>query len=168
MKYVLFVITFCLFSSNYLQAQKNYTDHQPSYRKWRNNFYIDKIKYTKKNTIFYLRLVYDTITPVFMTPAITFVPPGGAYVWYIRDRNIDEKFPLQKIKCIRRNRELLTCHLDSTLKVETVEYKKTVFTCQLYFPRLPSKLKQIDLIEGVGQDYNSRKHNFFAIEINRK
>ncbi len=165
MKIKLVVISLLLFMSYFsspLVAQKTHTDHLPSYRKWQDDYTLDKIEYTKSGTIFYFRFVCKSGK---YTNAI-FYPPGGEHPWYLKGRNVRKNFRLKAIKNVRRNGKLMKSTVRSVYSIPALEGKGyTVFSCEVHFERLPNDLTQVDLIEGKGQEYNKNHFNCFNIKL---
>lgn len=163
MKYisiVLFLMT-TIFAVN--AQDKDYVDHKPEYRKWLDSYIIDKIEYTKTNTIIYFRFICKNDE----SGGAIFYPPGGASPWYLKGRNVQKDFDILAVKNIRRNGILLTKEVtgDSYHADPAGKTGNTIFSCEVYFPRLPSDLKVADLIEGRGQEYNRRHFNCFNISL---
>ena len=131
---------------------KDYTDHKPSYRKWQDDYIIDKIEYTTDRTIFYFRFVCKSGK---YTSAI-FYPPGGKHPWYLKGRDVRKNFYLKEIRNVRRNGKLMKSKVRSSsysiAAIDGVGF--TIFSCEVHFERLPNNVKIVDLIEGPGQEYN--------------
>ncbi len=146
-----------------LYAQKTYTDHKPSYRKWQEDYILDKIEYRKSSTVFFFRFVCRSGVYV----SATFYPPGGEHPWYIKGRNIRKNFPLRAIKNVRRNGIMMKSNVvGSAYSVDAVRGSGyTVFSCEVHFDRLPNDLTSADLIEGKGQEYNRNHFNCFGIRL---
>ena len=144
-------------------AQKTYTDHKPSYRKWQEDYILDKIEYRKSSTVFFFRFVCRSGVYV----SATFYPPGGEHPWYIKGRNVRKNFPLRAIKNVRRNGTLMKSNVvGSAYSVDAVKGSGyTVFSCEVHFDRLPNDLTSADLIEGKGQEYNRNHFNCFGIRL---
>ena len=138
---------------NQLSAQSTtYTDHKPTYRKWQDDYILDKISYTSERTIFYFRFVCKSGK---YTNAI-FYPPGGEHPWYLKGRNVKKNYYLKELKYIRRNGKLMKSRVrSSAYSVSALEGAGyTVFSCEVHFERLPNDVTTVDLIEGKGQEYN--------------
>ncbi|MCH2021339.1 MAG: OmpA family protein [Saprospiraceae bacterium] len=149
---------------NQLSAQTStYTDHKPSYRKWQDDYILDKIAYTADRTIFYFRFVCKSGK---YTNAI-FYPPGGEHPWYLKGRNVKKNFYLKELKYIRRNGKLMKSRVRSSAysvsALEGIGY--TVFSCEVHFERLPNDVTTVDLIEGKGQEYNKNHFNCFNVKL---
>jgi outer membrane protein OmpA-like peptidoglycan-associated protein len=164
MKHILLLVLFTIGWSNIGLAQdKDYTDHKPQYRKWLDSYIIDKIEYTKTNTVMYFRFVCDNTS----SGGATFYPPGGESPWYLKGRTVRKDFDITAVKNIRRNGILVKGNVvGEAFHTEPLgKTGHTVFSCEVHFPRLPSDLKEADLIEGRGQEYNRRHFNCFNIKL---
>lgn len=146
-----------------ISAQKEYTDHKPSYRPWQDDYILDKIEYTDDRTIFYFRFVCRSG----MYTSAIFYPPGGEHPWYIKGRNVKKNFELKAIKNVRRNGELVASSVRrKSLKVAALSGSGyTVFSCEVHFERLPNDLEYADFIEGRGQEYNRNHFNCFNVKL---
>ncbi len=164
-----FSFSFLLFSvlfSDIALAQsvstQEYTDHKPTYRKWQDSYILDKIEYTKTNTIFYFRFVCRSGQGI----SAIFYPPGGEYPWYLRHRKSGKSYNLQAIKNIRRNSELLVRRLKRRSEYPSLDgFGYTVFSCEVHFERLPNDVKEVDLIEGRGMEFNQNHFNCFEVQL---
>ncbi|BDS09944.1 OmpA family protein [Aureispira anguillae] len=158
--FLLFILSFIITPS---VAQKTYTDHKPSYRKWQDDYILDKIDYTRDRTIFYFRFVCKSGK---FTNAI-FYPPGGEHPWYLKGRNVKKNFDIKEIRNVRRNGKLMKSKVRnaaySISALEGVGY--TVFSCEVHFERLPNDLTSADLIEGKGQEFNKNHFNCFNVKL---
>ena len=167
MKRLLLFFALCfiiLVTDNQLSAQSGtYTDHKPTYRKWQDDYILDKIAYTTDRTIFYFRFVCKSGK---YTNAI-FYPPGGEHPWYLKGRNVKKNYYLKELKYIRRNGKLMKSRVRSSAysvsALEGVGY--TVFSCEVHFERLPNDVTTVDLIEGKGQEYNKNHFNCFNVKL---
>lgn len=152
-----------------LFAQKEYTDHKPVYRKWQDNYILDKIEYTKDETVFYFRFVCRSGQGI----SAIFYPIDGEYPWYLKANNLigDElttrSYNLKKVKNIRRNSELLTQELTTTMDYRSSldSFGYTVFSCEIHFDRLPNEIKSVDLIEGEGYEFSQNHFNCFDVKL---
>ncbi|MCP4443506.1 MAG: OmpA family protein [Aureispira sp.] len=158
---IVFVLLSFVISPNF--AQKEYTDHKPSYRPWQDDYILDKIEYTSDRTIFYFRFVCRSG----MYTSAIFYPPGGEHPWYIKGRNVKKNFELKAIKNVRRNGELIASSVRrKSLKVAALAGSGyTVFSCEVHFERLPNDLEYADFIEGRGQEYNRNHFNCFNVKL---
>ncbi|MGH1339615.1 MAG: hypothetical protein ACRBFS_26085 [Aureispira sp.] len=145
-------------------AQKTYTDHQPQYERWQEDYSIDKIKYTSSRTIFYVRFVFKNDKH----DAAIFYPPKGEYPWYIKGRNGQKDYYLKEIRKVRRNGALMKRRLIGGRYVVYTKSAKTgytIFSCEVHFERLPNTLSSIDLIEGLNKEQNKNHLNYFNIQL---
>jgi len=160
-----FLVLFLFLLSTTAEAQKTptYTDHKPQYRKWLDSYILDKIEYTKTNTIFYFRFVCDNEN----SGGATFYPPGGESPWYLKGRNVRKDFDITAVKNVRRNGTLVKKVVanDAFHSDPAGSTGHTIFSCEVHFERLPNDLEVADLIEGRGQEYNRRHFNCFNIKL---
>lgn len=163
MKQIVLLFMILGIANSSIAQDKDYTDHKPQYRKWLDSYIIDKIEYTKDNTIMYFRFVCDNAN----SGGATFYPPGGESPWYLKGRTVRKDFDITAVKNIRRNGVLVKSNVvGKAFHTEPVgKTGHTVFSCEVHFPRLPSDLKEADLIEGRGQEYNRRHFNCFNIKL---
>lgn|GEM_PF-2518245 len=144
-----------------LLAQKEYTDHKPIYRKWQDNYILDKIEYTKNETIFYFRFVCRSGQGI----SAIFYPPGGEAPWYLRAKD-GRAYNLKAIKNIRRNSQILAQHLRSKGEYMSLDgFGYTVFSCEVHFERLPNDVKTADFIEGRGHEFDQNHFNCFDVKL---
>lgn len=164
MKYLflcLILIAFLPFSK--AQDKHNYTDHKPQYRKWLDSYILDKIKYTPTSTIFYFRFVCNNAN----SGGATFYPPGGEFPWYLKGRDVSREYDITAVKNIRRDGIVVK----SNVATEPFHSNPsgptghTIFSCEVHFPRLADDMKEADLIEGRGQEFNRRHFNCFNIKL---
>lgn len=157
-------LLFLLISSSWstLLAQEEYTDHKPSYRKWQDSYILDKIEYTKNSTVFYFRFVCRSGQGI----SAIFYPPGGEYPWYLKDRKTRNSYNLKAIKNIRRNSVLMSRTLRRKAEYPSLDgFGYTVFSCEVHFDRLPNTVKEVDLIEGKGMEFNQNHFNCFEVQL---
>jgi ribosomal 30S subunit maturation factor RimM len=143
-------------------SQKVYVDYKPQYTEWVRNYIVDKIEYTKENTIFYFRYIgsrdYD---------AMDFRGLTNIDRWCLENvENPDETFYLTDIRNIR---------VESELKMETIGSKDIFYhspqvgqsvTCEVYFPRLPKHIKKVHFLEG--KQAKGRTNHFHALDVSLK
>ena len=164
MKYTLLYLALIAFLP-LLQAQDkhNYTDHKPQYRKWLDSYILDKIKYTPTSTIFYFRFVCNNAN----SGGATFYPPGGEFPWYLKGRDVNREYDITAVKNIKRDGIVVK----SNVSTEPFHSNPsgptghTIFSCEVHFPRLADDMKEADLIEGKGQEFNRRHFNCFNIKL---
>ncbi|WP_375559831.1 CAP domain-containing protein [Bernardetia sp. OM2101] len=165
-------ITLCL--SNYTFAQdlnqpnnatsvsdKPFVDYKPVYKKWQNNYILDKIDYTKDRTIFHFRYVshYEQGTA-------TYYGPGEDLAWFLKnDANPSEVFKMIEIKNIARNGKVEIPVLNTKKPVQLITHNNDVFTCEVHFERLPNHVKVADFIEGIGAELKTNHFNCLDVEM---
>jgi outer membrane protein OmpA-like peptidoglycan-associated protein len=159
---ILFFVLGLLLNIQSLSAQQEYTDHKPVYRKWQDSYILDKIEYTKSSTVFYFRFVCRSGQGI----SAIFYPPGGEYPWYLKDRSGGKAYELKAIKNIRRNSELMVRTLRRRAEYPSLDgFGYTVFSCEVHFDRLPNTVKEVDLIEGKGMEFNQNHFNCFNVRL---
>ncbi|PIY11590.1 MAG: hypothetical protein COZ18_03580 [Flexibacter sp. CG_4_10_14_3_um_filter_32_15] len=171
--YILFLfITLSL--SNYSSAQnanqannatsvsdKPFVDYKPVYKKWQNNYILDKIDYTKDRTIFHFRYVshYEQGTA-------TYYGPGEDLAWFLKnDANPSEVFNMIEIKNIARNGKVEIPVLNTKKPVQLITHNNDVFTCEVHFKRLPNNVKVADFIEGIGAELKTNHFNCLDVQM---
>jgi outer membrane protein OmpA-like peptidoglycan-associated protein len=138
---------------------QEYTDHKPVYRKWRDNYILDKIEYTKTSTIFYFRFVCED------GHRAIFYEPGHETAWYLKGKS-GKSYSLKAVKNIRRNSAMLVSNLTSEKEYNSIEgYDYTTFSCEVHFERLPNAEKVVDLIEGEGYENDEGHFNCFDVVL---
>lgn len=160
----IFLLLVVLMSESiFAQSAHNYTDHKPQYRKWLDSYILDKIEYTPTSTVFYFRFVCDNEN----SGGATFYPPGGESPWYLRGRDVKKEFDITAVKNLRRDGVLIkddvsteAFHADPPSKVG-----HSIFSCEVHFPRLDDDMKEADLIEGRGQEFNRMHFNCFNVKL---
>lgn len=144
-------------------APITYIDSEPSYRKWQDDYNIDKIEYTTDHTIlhFSFRCKNDAYTNAI------FYPSGDKNAWYLEEQATGQQFNFQDIRNVHRNGVLMQQKVTDvyTLKASK-EGNHTIFSCEVYFERLPSTVKTVDLIEGKGNKKNKNYFNCFDVKVN--
>lgn len=169
MKKITSCITILLLFSIFLppsvlaQAAHNYTDHKPVYRKWLDSYILDKIEYTPTSTVFHFRFVCDNER----SSGATFYPPNGESPWYLKGRDVAKEIDITAVKNVRRDGVLIKADV-STEAFHADPSSKTghsIFSCEVHFPRLDDDMKEADLIEGRGQEFNRMHFNCFNIKL---
>ena len=160
---ILLVFSILMSESISAQTAHNYTDHKPQYRKWLDSYILDKIEYTPTSTVFYFRFVCDNAN----SGGATFYPPSGESPWYLRGRDVKKEVDITAVKNVRRDGVLIkedvsteAFHADPPSKVG-----HSIFSCEVHFPRLEDDMKEADLIEGRGQEFNRRHFNCFNVKL---
>ena len=154
-------LNFLLFinaTETFAQSQE-YTDHKPVYRKWKDNYILDKIEYTKTSTIFYFRFVCES------DHRAIFYEPGHESAWYLKGKN-GKDYKLKAVKNIRRNGATLVSNLTTEKEFLAIEgFDYTTFSCEVHFERLPNSDKVVDLIEGEGFENDESHFNCFDVVL---
>ena len=146
------------FNVAFAQSQE-YSDYKPVYRKWQDNYILDKIEYTKSSTIFYFRFVCDSLH------IAIFYEPGHEMAWYLKGKN-GKDYKLKAVKNIRRNGVVMVSNLTSETEFLTIKgYGYTTFSCEVHFDRLPNTEKVVDLIEGEGFENDKIHFNCFDVAL---
>ena len=154
-----FLLVYILVQQN-LFAQGNssllYTDYRPDYRKWTENYLLDKIEYRTDRMILFFRLVASS-------GMSTFYGVKGESPWFLDTKGKDvEMLGVKNIV------------LDGELQAETIpDEKEMVFrvskgqiiTCEIHFPRLKAGLNEVNLIEGRGYEKAENHFNCLNIKI---
>lgn len=163
----LFWVILFLVTSNIMIAQEseqhNYTDHKPQYRKWLDSYILDKIEYKPNRTIFHFRFVCNNAN----SGGATFYPPGGESPWYLKGRGVKKEFDIIAVKNVRRDGILVKNDVISEAfhSDPSSETGHTIFSCEVHFDRLDDDMKEADLIEGHGQEFNRRHFNCFNVKL---
>lgn len=169
-----FILFFTVSSTTYTIAQnanqannattvsdKPFIDYKPVYKKWQNNYILDKIDYTKDRTIFHFRYVSH-----YEQGSATFYGPGEDLAWFLKnDTNPSEVFKLIEIKNIARNGKVEIPVLNTKKPVELITRNNDVFTCEVHFKRLPNHVKVADFIEGIGAELKTNHFNCLDVQM---
>ncbi|WP_338762803.1 hypothetical protein WAF17_18350 [Bernardetia sp. ABR2-2B] len=142
-------------------SEKTFVDYKPIYKKWQNNYILDKIDYTKDRTIFHFRYVshYEQGTA-------TYYGPGEDLAWFLKnDKNSSEIFKMIEIKNIARNGKVEIPLLNAKRPVQLITHDNDVFTCEVHFPRIPNHIKVADFIEGVGAELKTNHFNCLDVQM---
>ncbi len=146
------------FNESFAQSQE-YSDYKPVYRKWRDNYILDKIEYTKTTTIFFFRFVCEK------GHRAIFYEPGHESAWYLKGK-AGKSYKLKAVKNIRRNSAMLVSNLTSEKEFLSIDgYDYTTFSCEVHFERLPNTEKIVDLIEGEGYENDEGHFNCFDVAL---
>ncbi|WP_338792479.1 hypothetical protein [Bernardetia sp. MNP-M8] len=144
-----------------LVLDKPFVDYKPVYKKWQNNYILDKIDYTKDRTIFHFRYVshYEQGTA-------TYYGPGEDLAWFLKnDENPSEVFELIEIKNIAVHDIIKRPILNTKEAVVFETEEGAVFTCEVHFERLPKDVKVVDFIEGIGAEEKTNHFNCLDVEV---
>ncbi len=142
-------------------SEKPFVDYKPIYKKWQNNYILDKIDYTKDRTIFHFRYVshYDSGTA-------TYYGSGEDLAWFLKnDANPSEVFKMIEIKNIARNGKVEIPIVNTKKPVQLVTLNNDVFTCEVHFKRLPNNVKVADFIEGIGAELKTNHFNCLDVQM---
>jgi len=160
---ILLIFSILMPASILAQTAHNYTDHKPQYRKWLDSYILDKIEYKPTSTVFYFRFVCDNAK----SGGATFYPPGGESPWYLKGRDVKKEVDITAVKNVRVDGVLIKAdvsteafHADPPSKVG-----HSIFSCEVHFPRLDDDMKEADLIEGRGQEFNRMHFNCFSVKL---
>ena len=135
-----------------------YVDYNPQYTLWQDNYIIDKIEYFKNEMVIHFRFIAK--------PEGGFVTFYGAQMdssWYIKSTNAE--YELQKIKSIAEEGKVLVKSLKTGYYYERKQIPNGTYTCEIVFKRPSKDIKQIDLIEGLGNESKSNHFNAYNIAI---
>jgi len=139
-----------------------HTDRHPEYKIWQYSYILEKIVYTSNETIFHFK--FETTKDKY-TDAI-FYPPNHEMSWFLRDCQTKKEYPLKAITRVKRNGRVVLSTVSEEKTIESL-YKRTTYTCRIHFEKLPETVKEVDLIEGKGEEKNPRHFNCFKIKLNR-
>lgn len=138
-------------------------DAAPVYEKWQETYFLDGVVNTPTETIFLLRIIFKKGGN--NTDAI-FYPKSHTNSWFVEDVSTGQKYSLKGVTNIRKNGKMMRDELSYfEYKIRTDGRTETVFTCQVHFAKLPNKVKEVNLVEGLGQETNKNHFNFFKIKI---
>lgn len=139
------------------------TDDEPVFRQFQPEYSIEKIEYTKENTIMHFKFASKSA----YVSSIFYPANYGEEAWFLQDKNSDQTFELRNVKVISLNGELKEETLGQKELWVSADYEKRTndFTCEVYFDRLPNNVTLVDLVEGVGQENNTNRFNCFDIQL---
>lgn len=164
MKIRFHLLLFLFFLAFQLNAQKQFTDYKPKYTEWNSRYILDKVEYTKDNTIFHFR--YLARKKGVSSP--NFYGVGHVEAWALQNvENGSETFKMIALKNIRRNGRVITSDFKGTSKSFSLK-KKEVLTCEVYFPRLPKHIKKAHFLEGIASAKNSFHFHCLNVKIKHK
>ncbi len=136
-----------------------YIDNSPEFKAYKKTYTIDKIEYTANRTIFHCRVV------ITKSKEIYFYAKGEGNNYVVKDKeSAANQFELIAIKNIYENGILIKEDLKEKLTV-AITRRKNVFTYEVHFERLPQNIKTVDLIEGLGSEYDHNHFNYFNVLI---
>jgi outer membrane protein OmpA-like peptidoglycan-associated protein len=160
---ILLVFSILMSESGLAQTAHNYSDYKPQYRKWLDSYILDKIEYTPTSTVFHFRFVCDNEK----SSGATFYPPGGESPWYLKGRDVKKDVDITAVKNVRVDGVLIKADVSSDAFHAEPPSKTghSIFSCEVHFPRLDDDMKEADLIEGRGQEFNRMHFNCFSIKL---
>jgi outer membrane protein OmpA-like peptidoglycan-associated protein len=139
-------------------VDNSFIDYKPSYTKFQDNYIIDKIEYTTTELIVNFRYL---ATGDF--GEITFYGKKGDSPWCLK---VGQKYyPLKKVSDIYCNGKLKANEIPNDNLVSYQSVKGDVYTCKIHFAKVPSGIKQADLIEGKGHEKSSNHFNCLKIKL---
>ncbi len=162
-KYLHLIMLFCAFgvvpiSSIAQSNQSTFIDYKPSYTKFQDNYILDKIENTSSDIIINFRYVANGDFG-----AINFYGKNGDAPWCLK---VDQKYyPLKKVTDIYCNGKLKANEIPNDNVVSYQSVKGDVYTCKIHFAKLPSGIKQADLIEGKGHEKSTNHFNCLKIKL---
>lgn len=139
-------------------------DDLPVYEQSQPDYFLDKIIYTKTETIFFVRFVF----PRGKSSDAIFYATTGEHPWFLKDCFSEKKYELKEVTNIKKNGNLEKEKLsasDILWKMAADVKNETVFTCQVHFEKLPNDVKRVHLIEGRRKSNDLSHFNFFDIMI---
>ncbi len=164
--FTLLFITIFISNSSFAQnattvSDKPFIDYKPVYKKWQNNYILDKIDYTKDRTIFHFRYVSH-----YANGTATYYGPGEDLAWFLKnDANPSEVFKMIEIKNIARNGKVEIPVLNTKNPVQLITQDNDVFTCEVHFKRIPNNVKVADFIEGIGAELKTNHFNCLDVQM---
>lgn len=151
---------------NLAQANDNYSDFLPKYRKFKSHYQIDKIEYRDKRTIIFFRqIVQEGGTVLFY---------GGSHPnsWYLRTpprmKGLEIQFKMLEMRDIRVNNQQKIESLTHLPEIDHEVKRGDVITYEIHFVRIPQYIRMVDMIEGENGDLDEDKLNCFDIMVKSK
>lgn len=142
-------------------SDKPFVDYKPVYKKWQNNYILDKIDYTKDRTIFHFRYVSHH-----EAGTATFYGPGEQLAWFLKnDAKPSEIFKMIEIKNIAINDTVKRAVLNTKQVVALETRSGNVVTCEVHFNRIPNHVKVADFIEGIGAELKTNHFNCLDVQM---
>jgi len=149
--------------SQTVNANGNFFDYLPKYRKFKSHYQIDKIEYQEKRTIIHFRFVVQE------SQSITFYGGDHPNSWYLRTpprmRGLEIQFKQLEIANIAVNNEIKKKALVAVPELSYELKRGDVVTCQVHFVRIPRYIRMLDMIEGKEGYMDQDKFNCFDIMI---
>lgn len=160
----LFIIFFALIQIQSF-AQENYIDYNPQYNTWSSTYQIDKIEFTTNYTIIHFRFTKENN----QRTSPTFYLAGSEFAWVL-ETETGLVYQQKKLLNISRNGTIQIPELKQNSQSVSAQVKgkqeKTIFSCQIYFERLPQTLEKVALVEGKG--YKSNRNHLNCLNISLK
>ena len=160
-------LVICLLLFGKLAAQKNvlYTDYKPQYRAWKSNYILDKITYTKTETIFYFR--YASPEGLLgITNTITLYGNQNLYAWVLENvKTAQMSYRHSYISNVRVNGILQKDYIPNSGEYVYKTTKPVIITCEVHFPRLPVNVTEVHFLEGPSQRSNPNHFHCFNVRI---
>lgn len=148
------------------QAEDNYSDYLPKYRKFKSHYQIDKIEYREKRTILYFRQIVQE------TGSILLYGSSHPNAWYLRTpprmKGLEIQFKMLEMRNVTINNILKVPSLTNVPEMDQEVKRGDIITYELHFVRIPAYIRMIDMIEGENGDLDEDKLNCFDIMIKTK
>ncbi len=160
-------LVFCLLFFGELVAQKNvlYTDYKPQYRAWKSNYILDKITYTKTETIFYFRYASQA-SILGMVNTITLYGSQNPYAWVLENiKTTQMSYKHSYISNVKVNGILQTDYIFSTGIFTYRTSQPVIITCEVHFPRLPVNVTEVHFLEGPSKRTSSNHFHCFNVRL---
>ncbi len=148
------------------QANDNFSDFLPKYRKFKSHYQIDQIEYRDKRTIIYFRHIVQE------TGTIFFYGSSHPNSWYLRTpprmKGLEIQFKMLEMRDIRVNGQTKIETLTHVPEVDYEAKRGDVITYEIHFVRIPNYIRMVDMIEGENGDLDEEKQNCFDIMVKTK
>lgn len=150
-----------------LAAQKNvlYTDYKPQYRAWKSNYILDKITYTKTETIFYFRYASIGSKAGFVN-TITLYGNENPYAWVLENvKTAQMSYRHSYISNVRVNSISFKNYVPNSGAFQYKTSASVIITCEVHFPRLPVNVTEVHFLEGPSQRSNPNHFHCFNVRL---
>ena len=151
---------------SFAQADDNYSDYLPKYRKFKSHYQIDKIEYRDKRTIVFFR------HNVKEDGAILLYGSSHPNAWYLRTpprmKGLEIQFKMLEMRNVRINNEMKVASLTNVPEMDQDVKNGDVLTYEVHFVRIPAYIRMVDMIEGENGDLDEDRLNCFDIMIKTK
>ncbi len=146
-------------------VSSDFSDKTPRYTlsdNYKKQRIITQVVYTETATI-----VYHSYTSENGYSSVYYLGvPSKQEHWVLQNKaNPKEIFALTEIKNIRKNGILLK---SSLINENTPSYEAQlgdVFTCEVYFPRLPKHVQVVDMLEGLSLGEETHRFHAFSLQL---